>query len=208
MNTQIKKRTRRLSLLASASAAVSLAVAGWALAAPGALGAPAVGYRLAAQLTVAQEVPAATTPAAARGYFDGLLVRTGPARTTGVGSLPSGCKFVKPLRSGLPYRVVCPSGLVVTLPKTTGIHWMLAWRLTFSGLSGPATAAHVHLGIRGQAGAVAIPLCGPCSSSSKGSATVTPAQATALLRSGTYANIHTTKNANGEIRGQIERTTH
>ena len=71
MNTQIRrKKARRLSLLATVSAAVSLAASGWAVAAPGALGAPAVGYRLAAQLTVAQEVPAATAPAAAKGDFD------------------------------------------------------------------------------------------------------------------------------------------
>jgi hypothetical protein len=208
MKTQTSKRTRRLSVLVSLSAAVSLAAAGWAVAAPGALGVPAVGYRLAAQLTVAQEVPAATAPAAAKGHFDAVLVRTGPGRTTGVGSLPPGCKFVKPLRSGLPYRVVCSGGVVVTLPRTTGAHWMLAWKLTFSGLSGPATAAHIHLGIVGHAGDVAIPLCGPCSASNRGSAVVTPAQATALLHGATYANVHTTKNANGEIRGQIVRTVH
>jgi hypothetical protein len=208
MNTQKRKRTRRLTVLVSVSAAVSLAAAGWAVAAPGALGVPTVGYRLAAQLTVAQEVPAVTAPAAAKGHFDALLVRTGPGRTTGVGSLPSGCKFVKPLRSGLPYRVVCAGGLVVTLPTTTGVHWMLAWRLTFSSLSGPAMAAHIHLGATGHAGPVAIALCGPCTSTVKGVSPVTPAQATTLLHGGDYVNVHTTKNTNGEIRGQIQRTTH
>ena len=66
-----------------------------------------------------------------------------------------------------------------------------------------------HLGTVGHAGDVAIPLCGPCSSSNRGSTTtVTQAQATALLHGATYANVHTTKNANGEIRGQIVRTVH
>ena len=32
---------------------------------------------------------------------------------------------------------------------------------------------------------------------------VTPTQATALLHAGSYVNVHTTKNTNGEIRGQI-----
>ena len=44
----------------------------------------------------------------------------------------------------------------------------LAWRLTFSGLSGKAVAAHVHLGRVGVAGPVAVPLCGPCASGAHG----------------------------------------
>src|SRR5262245_14036732 len=39
----------------------------------------------------------------------------------------------------------------------------LTWKLTFSRLSGPATAAHLHLGKKGVAGPVVLPLCGPCS---------------------------------------------
>ena len=203
MTTHLSKRTRRLSVLVSLSAAVSLAAVGLAVAAPNALGVPTVGSRLVAQLTVAQEVSAVTAPAAANGRFDALLVRTGPGRTAGVRSLPSGCTFKKPPRSGLPDRILCAGGLVVTLPRAAGVHWMLAWKLTFSGLSGPATAAHIHLGIRGHAGPVAIPLCGPCSSPNRGSAIVTPTQATALLHAGGYVNVHTTKNTTGEIRGQI-----
>ena len=39
---------------------------------------------------------------------------------------------------------------------------LLKWKLTFSGLSGKAMAAHVHKGKAGVAGAVLVPLCGPC----------------------------------------------
>src|SRR4051794_6996197 len=35
----------------------------------------------------------------------------------------------------------------------------MEWRLTFSGLTGKALAAHLHFGKKGTAGAVAIPLC-------------------------------------------------
>ena len=38
----------------------------------------------------------------------------------------------------------------------------LAWRLTFGRLSGPASAAHIHLGKPGRAGPVALALCSPC----------------------------------------------
>ena len=37
----------------------------------------------------------------------------------------------------------------------------LQWQMTFSGLTGPGTAAHIHVATRGQAGPVVVPLCGP-----------------------------------------------
>src|SRR5436309_14651228 len=38
----------------------------------------------------------------------------------------------------------------------------LTWKLTFAKLSGPATAAHIRMGVKGVAGNVVIPLCTPC----------------------------------------------
>ena len=38
----------------------------------------------------------------------------------------------------------------------------LKWVLTFTHLTGKATAAHIHLGARGKSGAVIVPLCTPC----------------------------------------------
>ena len=81
----------------------------------------------------------------------------------------------------------------------------LKWRLTFAHLSGRATAAHIHLGARGKSGNVVVPLCGPCTSPEKGTATVTATEIRALEKAGTYANVHTARNASGEIRGQIKR---
>jgi hypothetical protein len=82
----------------------------------------------------------------------------------------------------------------------------LSWRLSFEGLSGRATASHIHLGRRGKAGAVAVPLCGPCRSGARGTATLNGKTVTALLAGGAYVNVHTARNAAGEIRGQIARS--
>jgi hypothetical protein len=80
---------------------------------------------------------------------------------------------------------------------------LLAWRLTFSGLSGKAVAAHVHLGRVGVAGPVVVPLCGPCASGAHGALKVGVKVRLALISRGAYVNVHTPKNPAGEIRGQI-----
>jgi hypothetical protein len=83
----------------------------------------------------------------------------------------------------------------------------LKWKLTFTNLSGPGQAAHIHLAKRGKAGPVGVPLCGPCRSGAHGKTTV-PANVARALRSGSaYVNVHTAKNADGEIRGQIKKTS-
>lgn len=80
---------------------------------------------------------------------------------------------------------------------------VIAWRLTFSRLTGKALAAHIHSGARGQAGPVIVPLCGPCRTGARGTATVSTAVLNALESGRTYVNVHTKKNPAGEIRGQI-----
>lgn len=82
----------------------------------------------------------------------------------------------------------------------------LTWRLTFRKLSGRAIAAHVHTGRVGKAGNVIVPLCGPCRSGQRGRATLTRAQLRAVRRGATYVNVHTVRNAAGELRGQVEAT--
>jgi hypothetical protein len=79
----------------------------------------------------------------------------------------------------------------------------LKWRLTFSKLTGPATAAHIHMAAKGVSGNVVVPLCGPCKSGMTGTATLTAALKTAFKKHLLYVNVHTAKNANGEIRGQL-----
>jgi hypothetical protein len=86
-----------------------------------------------------------------------------------------------------------------------GARGTLSWRLTFRGLTGRASGAHIHLAKAGVAGPVAVPLCGPCRSGVRGTAKVNARTVTALLGGGAYVNVHTAKNPAGEIRGQIRK---
>jgi hypothetical protein len=79
----------------------------------------------------------------------------------------------------------------------------LTWTLKFSHLTGPATAAHIHLGAMGVSGNVVVPLCTPCKSPVKGTAKLTKALLKDLKTHKLYVNVHTAKNPNGEIRGQL-----
>lgn len=79
----------------------------------------------------------------------------------------------------------------------------LKWKLTFAKLTGPATAAHIHMAARGKSGNVVVPLCGPCASGVTGTATLTGAELSAFKSHLLYVNVHTAKNPNGEIRGQL-----
>ena len=82
----------------------------------------------------------------------------------------------------------------------------LSWKVTYSGLSGPATAAHFHGPAEaGKNAGVAIPIPGAASSPVEGSATLTDAQAADLLAGKLYVNIHTAANPGGEIRGQVTK---
>ena len=82
----------------------------------------------------------------------------------------------------------------------------LSWKLSYSGLTGPATAAHFHGPAEAgkNAGvAVAIPNAG--SSPAEGSATLTASQAADLEAGRYYINVHTAANPGGEIRGQVTK---
>jgi hypothetical protein len=79
----------------------------------------------------------------------------------------------------------------------------LTWKLTFSHLSGPALQAHIHLGAMGKSGNVLVPLCAPCKNGMTGKAKVTAAMIKDLGKHLLYVNVHTAKNPNGEIRGQV-----
>lgn len=82
----------------------------------------------------------------------------------------------------------------------------LSWTVRYSGLSGPAKAAHIHgPAEKGQNADPVVPFEGKLKSPIKGSATLTDAQATDLEAGKYYVNIHTAAHADGEIRGQIEK---
>ena len=82
---------------------------------------------------------------------------------------------------------------------------VLNYTLSFEGLSGPATAAHIHgPATRVQSAGVVVPL-GEKNPTSPitGSATLTEDQVKYLRSSKLYVNVHTAANPGGEIRGQV-----
>ena len=80
----------------------------------------------------------------------------------------------------------------------------LTWKLSYTGLTGSAMQAHIHLGKPGVSGNVIVPLCGPCKNGMTGRATIKESVIKALEAGKAYVNVHTKKNPAGEIRGQIK----
>src|SRR5947209_18252249 len=76
----------------------------------------------------------------------------------------------------------------------------LSWKGSYSGLTGPATAAHFHSGGTGKNGTVVVPIV-PNTRPFEGSATLTGAQAAELLAGTWYVNVHSDANTRGEIPG-------
>jgi CHRD domain-containing protein len=82
----------------------------------------------------------------------------------------------------------------------------LTWKVTYSDLTGPATAGHFHGPAEtGKNAGVAVPISNIASSPAEGSATLTDAQAADLMAGKYYVNIHTAANPGGEIRGQVTK---
>jgi Cu/Zn superoxide dismutase len=76
------------------------------------------------------------------------------------------------------------------------------WTIKIDGLTGAATAAHIH----GPAakGAKAPPEIDMSKAIMSGSAAITDAQIADIKAGKTYVNVHTAKFPDGEIRGQLE----
>jgi hypothetical protein len=84
----------------------------------------------------------------------------------------------------------------------------LTWDVDYSGLSGPATAAHIHGPADPGANAgIVVPFTGNLASPIKGSTSLTDAQIAQLEAGKWYVNIHTEANKPGEIRGQLVRAS-
>jgi hypothetical protein len=171
----VAKRFRRVGVVAVAVVALG-AVAGGVAASIHPPGIPVTGYMLRAQLDRSQLVPA---PAA---------------------GVPLGASGqFQALLARAPVYSRPPAG------RSLKIVWRMAWRLTFSNLSGQITKVLIGQGAKGQAGPMLISLCGPCGSPARGVVSVTAATAKVLLAGGAYVTVSTTANSSGEIRGQISR---
>ncbi len=82
----------------------------------------------------------------------------------------------------------------------------LTWDVTFSGLSGPALAAHIHGPAAPGANAGVLVGFDPPKAPAgeiKGSNVILKSQVADLKAGKWYANIHTAANKGGEIRGQL-----
>ena len=90
--------------------------------------------------------------------------------------------------------------LTATLDKASNV---FTWKVNYSGLTGPATMAHVHgPAMPGSNAGVVLPFQN-AASPIEGSATLTAAQVADLTAGRWYVNVHTAANPGGEIRGQL-----
>ncbi len=82
---------------------------------------------------------------------------------------------------------------------------LLSWTITYSGLSGAASAAHFHgpAAIGAKASPVVPIDAAKLASPIVGTATLTDAQIKDLEAGTWYFNVHTAKFSDGEIRGQL-----
>ena len=100
-----------------------------------------------------------------------------------------------------PVNTMASGRVDAVLNKNTGL---FRWKMTLSGLSGSATAAHFHgPAAIGQNAPPSLPIPTPSKNDTEGQGTLTATQAADLVAGRWYANIHTAAHPSGEIRGQM-----
>jgi hypothetical protein len=164
---------------------------------------PAIAFRLHADLNT---VGSAT----GSGRFDALLVRTGPGQVRGGGTLPGASASPHVICPPPPRMGVCRIGggggppLPVPPVPPSGVHWILVWRMSVSGITGPASAS-IHLGAQGAASPILSTLCTTCQAVATGHMTVTTHQAQSLLKGDGYLDVQA---ASGALSGHIVTLSH
>jgi hypothetical protein len=185
-----------LALVAMGALAVAVGTAGAVTSRRAAVSVPAIAVRLHADLT---PVGSATSS----GRFDALLIRTGPGLVRAGATLPAPRGSCPPNpRMGIPC-VIGPGrgfpGFPIPAVPPTGVHWTIVWRLSLSGVTGPASAS-IHLGAQGAASPILATLCSSCQPVTRGHMTLTADQAQLFLKGDGYVNVSA---ASGELNGHI-----
>lgn len=136
-----------------------------------------------------------------------ILAATGALAICGASIAPGSAKPMKVSASLTPSSEVPPTvsdgkgELTGTYDSATK---KLEFTATYSGLTGPATMAHLHAPApTGQDAPIEIPIKGSVASPIKGDFTLNATQAKNLTDGDTYFNVHTQENPGGEIRGQM-----
>jgi hypothetical protein len=93
--------------------------------------------------------------------------------------------------------------VVATLDTTTKA---FSYKVTYSGLTGPATAAHFHGPAAPGSNAPPVITMKVLTSPMTGTETLTDAQIADLRAGKWYFNVHTAAHPGGEIRGQLKAT--
>jgi hypothetical protein len=99
-----------------------------------------------------------------------------------------------------------PDGSGQATIRLTAGEGRLCFQLTATGLSLPASGAHIHIGAAGSAGIILVPLTPPdATGPASGCVTVQRAVIKTILAnpSGHYVNIHNADFPDGAIRGQL-----
>ncbi|HMH17848.1 MAG TPA: CHRD domain-containing protein [Burkholderiales bacterium] len=141
----------------------------------------------------------------------GIFRRAVPAVMAAAALAIAGCGTMSMFKSG---SKVTLSGVAQNPPVTTSASGSgtitvkddqsVSGSVTTSGLAG--TAAHIHVGARGENGPVAVPLAKSADGNTwsvPDGAKLTDAQYAAYKAGNLYVNVHTVANKGGEIRGQI-----
>jgi hypothetical protein len=126
------------------------------------------------------------------------------------GTVTRGVKALLDARQEVPAQTVkrpAARGVLTGTLVVNGTRGKLVWQLGFTGLSGKAVLAHVHLGQYGKAGPIGFLLCRPCRAGMHGTTSVPRKVVNAIVNGGAYVDVHTKKNPRGEIRGQLRMIT-